>query len=211
MLDISKMTAKELAELARQREQEEQDERKRSRQQYEERQFALVESIAGEAFALNKQMQELRASWEKKIADFTEFLRTYSHRTEDWKGNIQLIDEDQLVKVEYCNKQTGHYDARGNEGAQLVLDFINEQLKDNEQILKLVKSLLEPKSGKFDTYNILKLLKMEDDYTDQRWKRGLQLLKESYTPTGQKSYFRFYKRERPDAEWVAVPLNIANT
>lgn len=210
MLDLSKLSAKELAALAKQKEEQEQQERQRSREAYEAKQYDLVETIAEEAQALHDKIAEMKARWQSKMEEFTEFLRSYSHRDEEWKGNMKLVNETQTMRVDYSHQQIGDFDGRANEGAQLVLNFIGSELSEKPQVLKMVKSLLEPKSGKFDRDNILKLLAMEDDYTDERWRRGLQLLKESYTPTGTKAYIRVYQREDNKAMWEPINLNIAN-
>lgn len=210
LLDLSKLSAKELAALAKQKEEQEQKERQQSREAYEVKQFRLVESLAAEAQALHDKISAMKAKWESEMLDFTDFLRTYSHRDEEWKGNMKLLNKDQTLRVEYSHQQVGDFDGRANEGAQLVLNFIGAELSDKPQVLKMVRSLLEPKSGKFDRDNILKLLAMEDDYTDERWRRGLQLLKESYTPTGTKAYIRVYKRADNKAMWEPINLNIAN-
>jgi hypothetical protein len=209
VVDFSKMSSKELTALAAQRELEEQQARQRSREDYQAKENNLVESIAAKALALNAKMKEEKKEWEDRLVEFTEYLRTYSHREGDWKGNMGLVNKDQTMKVEYCLAQIGDYDGRANEGAQLILDFIATELAEKPQALKMVKSLLEPKSGKFDRDNILKLIAMEDDYLNEGWRRGLQLLKESYKQTGVKSYIRVYQRPTASGKWEPVPLNLS--
>jgi hypothetical protein len=208
-VDLSKLSAKELAALAKAAEEREAVAHKESKAAFDARQWALTETIVEDAVKVSALLAIHRNRWEGLLEEFTDYLRQYSHREGDWKGNLTLYNEAKTMKLEYSIQQLGDYDARANEGAQLIIEYIEAAFAGND-VLKMVTSLLQPKSGKFDRDNILRLLKMEDDFIDERWKRGLQLLRESYTSKGTKAYIRAYQRPNEKAQWETVSLSIAN-
>lgn len=207
-IDFTKLSSAQLKALAQEREAQELEERKRARQAYEEQEVRLAEHIFSGAKDLEKTMCTVKQDWNAKLIDFSKFLRNYSHREGDWKGNLTVLTADKLGKVEYNLAELGDYDARANEGSALIIDFIESEVKEPSTI-KILKGLLEPKKGKFDRENILKLLKLEDDFSDERWRKGLQLIKEAYRPKGTKAYIRVFKRSDLEAAWEPVVLNFA--
>lgn len=62
-------------------------------------------------------------------------------------------------------------------------------------------------AGKVSRDAVFRLLRMEFD--DPRWIEGQRAIKDSIRVVGSKSYCRFYYRARPDADWIAVPIDLA--
>jgi len=73
----------------------------------------------------------------------------------------------------------------------------------------LVMSLLERKKGELDINLVQKLYAMEDRFQDENWKRGIELLKESYSFSHSKDYIGF-EVKNDKGEWLPINLQFSN-
>ena len=70
-------------------------------------------------------------------------------------------------------------------------------------------SLLERKKGELDIQLVQKLYAMENRFQDENWKRGIELLKESFQSSHSKDYINFEQRNA-SGEWQNINLQFSN-
>jgi transposase InsO family protein len=65
------------------------------------------------------------------------------------------------------------------------------------------------KKGELDINLVQKLYAMEDRFQDENWKRGIELLKESYSFSHSKDYIGF-EVKNDKGEWLPINLQFSN-
>ncbi len=183
-LDISKMTADERAELKRQLENEEKQaklERKENIKAYKELQNEYVTKN------IEKLLQEQRIL-EILVKDIFE----------DYKS---ILNMKQLVYGDKVTKQDSHtatlpdgtasitigynvtigFDGTESSGVEKIKDFINSLADDSEKVQKLskmVNTFLKPnaKTGMLNPSKIIELSKLREEFNDQRFDEGLDII-----------------------------------
>lgn len=125
------------------------------------------------------------------------------------KGNITLTSFDgcKMVKLQIADRVTFGPEL---EAAKALFDAcVSEWSGDaRDEIKALVMRTFEPnKEGTLNREAILALRRL--DIEDARWQRAVAAINDAIKVEGSKSYYRFYTRPAPDAEWRAIPIDLA--
>jgi hypothetical protein len=129
------------------------------------------------------------------LKEHWEVLKQHAGRdSDDDKGNFELRSLDGTFKIAYRNDKIGQYDERSTQAEGMIRDFITDHVKE-PAVLKLIEIALGRKNGKLDPNQVRKLQQMRNDFDDERWQRGLQLLDESFVVIETKTYVNFYKKD----------------
>jgi len=114
---------------------------------------------------------------------FRELAKEYSDIRSNSKGGFSLRSADGNHKITLNHAAVNEWDERGNNAEQLILEFLKDTVKKRDlATYELITTLLtrNAKSGDFNPASINALLKIEDKFTDERWKRAMTLFKEAY-------------------------------
>jgi hypothetical protein len=125
------------------------------------------------------------------------------------KGNITLTTVDGLYKV---SVQIADNITFGPQ-LQIAKGLVDECLKDwTDGARAELRSIIDrafqiDKEGRINRGELLGLRRL--NITDERWVRAMQAISDSIRVIGSKRYVRIYRRDRPDADWRPVVIDVA--
>lgn len=187
--------------------QQERAEKDKQRQAYQELKEETIVALCTDALLLNGQLTVFKQKAFSDMQALWEMLKEYSARHADGKGNFRIEFENYRVSYKRQGKPT--FDERSHQAEKHIIDFVNSKFKDDKDTRDLVMSLLERKKGELDINLVQKLYAMEDRFQDENWKRGIELLKESYSYSHSKDYIGFEQRDEK-GEWKPINLQFSN-
>lgn len=198
----NKVVNKSLKEL-----QEEFIRAKRQKQSdYESLRATVVTSLSEKATQLNREMIEFHTLAFKELRALFELLKEYSERHAQGVGNFTAQEGDYRIK--YSRQGVGTFDERATIAESFIKEFVSNRFKEDKDTHDLIISLLEKKNNDFDINLVQKLYKMEDRFQDENWRKGIQLLKESYNYNLTKDYILF-QYKTPAGSWETLNLNFS--
>ncbi|MDM1093397.1 DUF3164 family protein [Myroides odoratimimus] len=198
-------TADLRAELEK-REAKEREVKEQSRIAYESMKEDVVMSLVHIAEAESQKLKDFKSHAFESMNALYALLLEYSERRTG-KGNFQVEYGD--CKVEYRRQGIASFDEKADQAEQHIIDFVTKRFENDQDTKDLIMSLLERKNGQLDVLLIQKLYTMESRFDDENWRKGIELLKESYQYNHSKDYIRFFKRNE-NGEWKSINLNFAS-
>ncbi|SFB80827.1 Protein of unknown function [Flexibacter flexilis DSM 6793] len=180
------------------------------RETYSSMRDSLIVGLLTRAEKLSADMTAFKTQAIAELDTFAEIMKEYSGRADnaDDKGNFTIESPDGLAKIIFSNNEKSKFNELSIEAEKHIMLFINSEFGD-KPAAKIITTLLERTKGSLDIKLIQRLYKMENDYQDENWKRGIELLKESWQPTDVASYVRFYKRPTKQDKYTLVNLNFS--
>ena len=206
-IDLSQLTPEQLqAELDR-RNADANAKKEAQRKDYEDIKATTVLSLCTDAMLMNEKLKHFKEKAFSDMQTIYEMLKEYSSRHADGKGNFRL--EQGNYRVSYKRQGKPTFDERSHQAERHIINFVNSKFENDVDTKDLVMSLLERKKGELDINLVQKLYAMEDRFQDVNWKRGIELLKESYSYSHSKDYIGFeVKNSR--GEWQTINLQFSN-
>lgn len=171
-----------------------------------------VRFIMGFACDLANQIRRFRAHTFANTETFLAMLReqySVEKRGARGKGNLTFMSFDGLMKVQI---QVAEHIAFGPE-LQVAREAFAACIADwtadaREELRVLVDQAFEAdKEGNINREAVFRLLRVT--FEDPRWKSAQDAIRDSIRVIGSKAYCRFYYRASQDAEWQAVPIDLA--
>jgi hypothetical protein len=125
------------------------------------------------------------------------------------KGNVTYLSYDGLQKVQVQIADQISFGAELQEAKKLIdACLIEWGAESRPEIAALVNRVFSvEKEGQINRAELFGLLRL--DIADERWGRAMEAIRDSIRITGTKAYLRFYERDRADAAWRAVSIDIA--
>lgn len=205
---VKDLTVDELFALAKQKEAEQEAQKLKARQNYE----ALRDESVSEIVAKAKDVHGIMSAFKKEsfegIETLYKMLQEHSDRHANGKGNVTLDTADGKCRVVFKRSDNTRFDERATQAEAHILDFLTDEFPAGSSTSKLIRSLLERKKGTLDKNLVLKLIGMKNDFDNENWRKGIELLQESIVPDNTKFYAEYYYRSN-DEEWIQIPLNFA--
>ena len=126
------------------------------------------------------------------------------------RGNYSITSYDGRLRVVVQVQERQTFGPELQIARQLIDACILEWSEGSrDEIRALVQHAFQPDAeGRLNREAIFRLRRI--DITDDRWKRAVQAIDDSVRVTGTKSYIRLYLRQRNDAPWQTVPIDIAS-
>lgn len=206
-IDLSQLSPEELqAELDR-RNADIIAGKQRQRKAYEDLKEQTIISLCTGAITINETLKAFKLKAFEDMQTIYEMLKEYSSRHADGKGNFRI--EHGNYRVSYKRQGKPTFDERSHQAEKHIIDFVNSKFKNDVDTKDLVMSLLERKKGELDINLVQKLYAMEDRFQDENWKRGIELLKESYSFSHSKDYIGF-EVKNDKGEWLPINLQFSN-
>lgn len=206
-IDLSQLSPEELqAELDR-RNADIIAGKQRQRKAYEDLKEQTIISLCTGAITINETLKAFKLKAFEDMQTIYEMLKEYSSRHADGKGNFRIEHENYRVSYKRQGKPT--FDERSHQAEKHIIDFVNSKFENDVDTKDLVMSLLERKKGELDINLVQKLYAMEDRFQDENWKRGIELLKESYSFSHSKDYIGF-EVKNDKGEWLPINLQFSN-
>lgn len=206
-IDLSQLSPEELqAELDR-RNADIIAGKQRQRKAYEDLKEQTIISLCTSALTINETLKAFKLKAFEDMQTIYEMLKEYSSRHADGKGNFRI--EHGNYRVSYKRQGKPTFDERSHQAEKHIIDFVNSKFENDVDTKDLVMSLLERKKGELDINLVQKLYAMEDRFQDENWKRGIELLKESYSFSHSKDYIGF-EVKNDKGEWLPINLQFSN-
>lgn len=201
------LSLEEIERIYKERQEQERQDKEAKRREYEEMREETINSLFIKAVAVSEQLSKFKQHAFGEMEALFEVLVEYSKRHAEGKGNFEIKSEDDTKKAVFKQQENGEFDERSKQAEAHIQEFVQSEFKD-ERTKKLITKLLERKKGQLDIKLVQKLYSMEEDFSDERWKEGIRLLKESWHPTNTKTYLNLYYRD-DNGRWTGVPLSLS--
>lgn len=179
----------------------------KQKEAYESLKSEIIISLCTKAIELNKSLKSFKNEAFDGMQTTYSMLQEYSSRHADGKGNFRI--EFEGMRVSYKRQGKASFDERSHQAEKHIIDFVNSKFGNDADVRDLIMSLLERKKGELDIQLIQKLYAMENRFLDKNWKRGIELLKESYSYSHSKDYISFEQQDST-GQWNAINLQFSN-
>ncbi len=170
----------------------------------------LVRKIVGYAEPLQAEIARFREHCFDDIDAFVDMLdQQYGAKRGGTKGNITVTTYDGLLKVTVAVADLITYGPELQTAKSLIDECVREWSQDGRvEIRALIDRVFNVgKGGIVDRTALIQLTRVE--IADERWERAMKAIRESFKPIGSKRYVQIHRRERPDARWEHVSIDMA--
>lgn len=199
MRDISKLSSKELAELARQKREEERQALLVRRQAYEGIRAEIVQKIALKVSVVIAEVTGLHDFVVSETTAFREVLSEYGQLRTPGQLSFTLKEGD--FKVEVKSNKVKRFDERADVAASRLVDFLLDWVKQTPEgtenlMYQLAMTLLERnKYGDLDYKSIGKLYEMEERFSSEEYSAIMRLFRESNIVEGNAINYYFWRKD----------------
>ena len=210
-LDLSQLTDEQLAAALKKRNEAKKAEQEAMRKEYEKDREALIGSLCAEADELSEWIKNFHSESLQRLLAFRERTKEYGGVRSNSKGGYSLESKDGQWKVSLEYRRIMGFDERIVLAEDLIKDFMGDTVKKNSKNLYgLLMGFLEKnKEGKLEPARVMELLAHEDKFEDERWKKAIALIKESYSQKDSKYYMNF-ARKSESGKWENVNLSFSS-
>ncbi|WP_149589801.1 DUF3164 family protein [Tabrizicola flagellatus] len=170
----------------------------------------LVRKIMGYAIALSEQVARFKAHTFDDIGGFEALLaQEYGATVGGQKGNKTLMSFDGLFRVQVQVADNIVFGPELQVAKSLVDECLNEWAEGARDEIRAIvtRAFNTDREGQINRSEIFMLLRLEID--DPRWQRAMQAIRDAMRVVGSKTYVRCYRRDRFDAPWQAVSIDLA--
>jgi hypothetical protein len=213
MIDISQLTAEEKAQLiatAKQIEEQEKAQAVERKKSYEEIRHATVTDCLKKVRGLASQMREYHSSMMPNVMAFGELMREFGDMPKKSKGGFSIMNDAQTERVTLHLRKIGEFNELADMAEQHIKDFLEREIKSSSpDAYELIITLLERKKGKIEYSRAMQILQYESKFNDPDWKKGCELLKQSFNITSSKFYLEF-EQKNENGSWERIDLNFAS-
>lgn len=169
-----------------------------------------VRKVIGFAAELSAQIARFKAHTFADLNAFQALLeQDYGARAGGEKGNVTFQSYDGLMKVQVQIADLIEFGPQLQEAKKLIDECLVEWgAESRPEIRALVNRVFNvEKAGQINKAELFSLLRM--DIEDERWKRGMDAIRDAIRVTGTKEYVRFYRRSSPQAKFEPVTIDLA--
>lgn len=169
-----------------------------------------VRKISGYARDLSDQVSRFKQHTFDDLAAFEALLaQEYGGKVGGAKGNKTFMTFDGLQKVLVQVQDRIDFGPQLQVAKGLLDECFREWSDDSRAEVRAIftDAFNVDKAGQIDRSRIFLMLRY--DFADERWQRAMQAIRDAMRVVGSKIYVRCYERDRPDAEWRAVTIDLA--
>ena len=166
----------------------------------------VVRKIVGYSLALSDQVARFKGHTFDDISGFEALLdQEYGAKKGGPKGNKTLQSYDGLMKVQV--QVADHIDF-GPE-LQVAKTLLDEWSADSRPEIRTIvtRAFNTDKAGQINRSEIFMLLRLE--ITDERWTRAMAAIRDAMRVVGSRTYVRVSRRDRPDAAWQPISIDLS--
>lgn len=169
-----------------------------------------VRKIIGYAKDLSAQIARFKKHTVADLSAFNALLeQEYGQTMGGKKGNTtyQTIDGKMRVVVQFADQVT--FGPQIHIAKALIDQCLTEWSAEARPEIQAIvtRAFNTDKEGQINRSEIFMLLRLE--IQDERWQRAMDAIRDSIRVVGAKGYIRFYERENPNDEPVAITIDIA--
>lgn len=170
----------------------------------------VIRKIMGHGVALSRQVSRFLGHTFADILGLEALVaQEYKVRIGGQKGNITLVSFDGLLKVEVRVAHLIEFGPELRAAKGLIDECLNEWSADSRAELRalVTQAFRTDGAGQISRSGIFSLLRLESD--DARWNEAMRAIRDAIIVIGSKTYVRLWQRDRFDAAWTAITINLA--
>lgn len=169
-----------------------------------------VRKILGFWLALSDQVSRFKEHTFDDISALEAILaQEYGRTVGGTKGNKTFMSVDGLVQIKVTVADRLTFGSELQQAKALFDECLLEWSSDaNHELRGIVQDAFNTdKEGTVNRALIFVLLRRESD--DKRWQEGQRAIRDAMRVIGTRTYVRCYRRERHDADWKAITIDLA--
>ncbi|MER9851222.1 DUF3164 family protein [Mesorhizobium sp. M0106] len=169
-----------------------------------------VRTILGYATDLSAQIGRFKEHTFNDLGAFEALLaQEYGATKGGAKGNKTFMTFDGMKMVKVQVADTIDFGAQLQIAKSLIDECLTEWSADSRPEIRAIvtRAFNTDKEGQINRAAIFMLLRL--DIGDERWQRAMAAIRDAMRVVGSKIYVRCYERDRLDAEWRAVTIDLA--
>lgn len=173
---------------------------------------AAILSLFEDATAVKLLLFNLKQKVTDAMARQNEALEAYGKINKKSKGGFSVTHSNGDLRITRRRDTSPAWDERSTKAIALIKEFLLDTVKKRDKdLFEILMSFLEKnKAGDLEYSRVMDLLKHEDKFSDERWKEGLRLIKQSFS-NSLKGYSYEFKRHNEDTnKWEVVQLNFSS-
>jgi hypothetical protein len=170
----------------------------------------VVRKIVSFAGDLSAQVSRFKEHTFNDLSGFEALLeQEYGAKVGGQKGNKTLMTHDGLFKVTVQVADHIDFGPELQVAKGLLDECLNEWAADARDEIRTIvtRAFNTDKAGQINRAEIFMLLRLE--ITDPRWQRAMQAIRDAMRVVGSKTYVRCHRRDRFDAPWQAITIDLA--
>lgn len=159
---------------------------------------------------LSAQVARFKAHTFEDLGDFEALLaQEYGAKKGGAKGNKEFTSFDGLMKVQVQVQDSITFGPELQIAKELIDECLNEWSAESRPEIRAIvtRAFNTDKAGQINRAEIFMLLRLEIE--DARWQDAMRAIRDAMRVVGSKTYVRLYRRERFDAPWQAVTIDLA--
>ncbi|MER8990444.1 DUF3164 family protein [Mesorhizobium sp. M0678] len=169
-----------------------------------------VRTILGYATDLSAQIGRFKEHTFNDLGAFEALLaQEYGATKGGAKGNKTFMTFDGMKMVKVQVADTIDFGAQLQIAKSLIDECLTEWSADSRPEIRAIvtRAFNTDKEGQINRAAIFMLLRL--DIADERWQRAMAAIRDAMRVVGSKIYVRCYERDRLDADWRAVTIDLA--
>ncbi|WP_276200388.1 DUF3164 family protein [Chelatococcus sp. XZ-Ab1] len=169
-----------------------------------------VRKVMGYAKALSAQISRFKQHTFDDLGAFEAILaQEYGTSKGGAKGNKTFTTFDGLMKVQVQVQDNIDFGPQLQHAKELIDECLMEWSADSRPEIRAIvtRAFNTDKAGQINRAEIFMLLRL--DIEDERWQRAMEAIRDAMRVIGSKTYVRCYERDRHDAEWRPVTIDLA--
>lgn len=170
----------------------------------------MVRKVIGHARDLSAQLGRFKGHTFEDLSNLDDLLaQEYGVKRGGKKGNRTYYSFDGLMKVQVAMADLIDFGAELQQAKALIDECLVEWVADGrDEIRSLVtRAFNVEREGQINRAELFMLLRL--NFTDQRWLRAMDAIRDAIRVVGSKQYFRFYERPSLDVGWTAISIDLA--
>lgn len=214
-IDLNQVTTAQLEAMLAEKKKEDKQKRLKEREAYEADRDQLVNQLVARAKVLNDQMRDFKQYAIDQLEAFREKANDYGDIRKNSKGGFSLRHRATSEMVSLDRNSIPEYDERAAMAEGQLKEFLEDKVKKKDlATYRTIMALMERnKQGDLTPSRIASLLKVRDNYDDERWQKAMQLFEESFRIreiSYSVSFFRKDSMEKDQAivlTFASIPVN----
>ncbi|MFT0861674.1 DUF3164 family protein [Ancylobacter sp. G4_0304] len=169
-----------------------------------------VRKMAGYAAELSAQIARFKGHCFDDVGSLQALLaQEYGAVLGGPKGNISLTTFDGTMKVTVQVADQIEFGPELQEAKKLVDECLGEWSEGAGDELRAVvnRAFSVDKEGQINRAELFMLMRVAIE--EPRWVRAMDAVRDSIRIIGSKTYIRFHRRDAPDGQWRAIPIDLA--
>lgn len=208
--DISKLSARELAELAKKKRKQERDTAQERRRQYDQLRDTFIDTVFGKMAEYSEKLREFKEeSVRLGLELHDKMYEAYGREKPDSIDHYSLVSADGNRKVTIERQWRCEYDETSTVAIGTIRQVLREKFEGrNKGMYGIIDAvLMKNNKGDYDERLVAKLRKHEAAVDDARFSEALDILARAYKPTTSQTYIRAYAKDPTTGKWVDLPMN----